>query len=240
MTNSVIYNAPEIREILPDGADAICIKETVSTNTIAREYISSGAKNGTLIVADRQSGGRGRRGKSFFSPDGGIYMSVIVREQNGVPYTVCAAAAVCKALRSFGVDAKIKWVNDVFIDGRKVCGILCERVDGYIIIGIGINHSIKDFPDELKLIAASLPAGVPDRQKTVCTVAKELFWALANVCDSKAYYAKNMMLYGKKVIYELNGTEQIGTVTGLGDNEELIIETECGNVAITSGMVTLC
>ncbi len=239
MNNSEIYRADRLRSVLPEGADAVCIKETESTNNIARELIASEAAHGTVIVADRQSAGRGRRGKSFFSPEGGIYMSIIVRWQDNIPYTVCAASAVCNALRSFGIDAKIKWVNDIFIDSKKVCGILCERVGDFVIMGIGINHSVKDFPDELKDIAASLPEGIPDRQNTVCAVTKELFEALANPSDAKAYYAENMMLYDKKVIYEYNGTEHRGTVIGLGDNEELLIKSEGATVVLTSGMVTL-
>ncbi len=240
MQNSEVYNADVLRSVLPEGADAVCIKETESTNTIAKELIVKGAPNGTLVIADRQSAGRGRRGKSFFSPDGGIYMSIIVRECDSVPYTVCAASAVCRALRSFGTDAKIKWVNDIFIDNKKVCGILCERVGDSIIIGIGIDHSVKEFPDELKDIAASLPEGVPDRQKTAAVTIKELFRALDNTEESKAYYAENMMLYGKRVTYQHNDDEHVGTVIGLGENEELLIKTEGGTVALTSGMVTLC
>lgn len=239
MRNSTVYNADILRAVLPEGADAVCINETESTNTIARELIASDAPHGTVIVADRQSAGRGRRGKSFFSPEGGIYMSVTVKWQDNIPYTVCAASAVCRVLRSYGTDAKIKWVNDIFIDSKKVCGILCEKVGEFVIIGIGINHSVKDFPDELKDTAASLPEGIPDRQNTVCAVTKELFRVLADPVGAKAYYAENMMLYGKKVIYEYNGTEHRGTVIGLGDNEELLIKSEGATVVLTSGMVTL-
>ena len=240
MNDSVIYDASAIRAILPSGADAVCIKETESTNTIAREYISNGVASGTVILADTQTAGRGRRGNTFYSPEGGIYMSIIVRDEEGVPYTVCAASAVCKTLRAFGVDAKIKWVNDVFVGGKKVCGILCERVDGFIIIGIGINHSVKAFPEELKDTAASLPKSVPNMQKTVCAVTKQLFNSLANVADAKAYYAKNMMLYGKRVLFDFNGAKHSGTVIGLGKNAELLIETDGGNIIINSGVVTLC
>lgn len=240
MQSSKIYKTDILQSVLPEGADAVCIKETESTNNIARELIASEAAHGTVIVADRQSAGRGRRGKSFFSPEGGIYMSIIVRWQDNIPYTVCAASAVCRVLRSYGTDAKIKWVNDIFIDSKKVCGILCEKVGEFVIIGIGINHSIKDFPDELKDTAASLPEGIPDRQNTVCAVTKELFRVLADPVGAKAYYAENMMLYGKRVIYEYNGEEHRGAVIGLGDNEELLIETDGGTAAITSGMVTLC
>ncbi|MBQ2733329.1 MAG: biotin--[Clostridia bacterium] len=238
MQISEVYNADVLRSLLPESADAICIKETESTNTIARELICKGASNGSLLIADRQTAGRGRRGKSFFSPDGGIYMSVIVRERDAVPYTVCAAAAVCKALRSLGAKTEIKWVNDIFIDGKKVCGILCERVEEHIIIGIGINHSITDFPEELNDIAASLPKEFPDRQKTAAAVIKELFRSLADPTAARAYYAKNMMLYGKTVSYEYNGNTHTGKIIGLGENEELLVESGSKHIALTSGMVT--
>ncbi|MBE6641917.1 MAG: biotin--[acetyl-CoA-carboxylase] ligase [Ruminococcaceae bacterium] len=239
MLISDIYDLEVIKKALPEGADAICIKETDSTNNMARELISQGVPHGTVILADRQTAGRGRRGNCFYSPDGGIYMSVILNAEN-IPYTVCAASAVCRVLRSFGVDAGIKWVNDIFIDGKKVCGILCERIGDHVIVGIGINHSVEKFPPELETVAASLPIGVPNREKTVAAVLCELFNVLDNVDDAKAYYKENMMLYGKKVNFDLNGAKKQGTVIGLGDNEELLIKTANETVAITSGMVTLC
>ena len=210
---------------------------------MAKELAPQSASDCIVILADRQTAGRGRRGKSFFSPDGGIYLSIILRERENLPYTVCAASAVCRVLRSYGVDAKIKWVNDVYIDGKKVCGILCERVcdtqhGNAIIVGIGINHSVAEFPEEIKGIATSLPSHVPSRETVAIAVIKALLSELEDVKASKAYYAENMMLYGKKVRYQLNGEEHIGTVTGLGENEELLIKTDTSTVAISSGMVT--
>lgn len=243
MQLSEIYNATQILSALPSCAEAICIKETESTNNIAKELALQGASHCTAILADRQSAGRGRRGKSFFSPDGGIYLSLILRERENVPYTVCAASAVCRAIRSFDVDAKIKWVNDVYIEGKKVCGILCERVcdtqhGNAIIVGIGINHSVAEFPEDIKEIATSLPAHVPSREIVAITVIEALLSELEDVRASKAYYAENMMLYGKAVSYRLNGEEHIGTVVGLGENEELLIKTSTGTVALSSGIVT--
>ena len=146
-------------------------------------------------------------------------------------------------LRSYGVDAKIKWVNDVYIDGKKVCGILCERVcdtqhGNAIIVGIGINHSVAEFPEEIKGIATSLPSHVPSRETIAIAVIKALLSELEDVKASKAYYAENMMLYGKTVSYEFNGDSYIGKVVGLGENEELLIESGAKHIALTSGMVT--
>jgi len=238
----ILYGLPEKCQ----NAKAYCIKETPSTNTIAKELAKACAVSGTTVIADRQTAGRGRRGRSFFSPDGGIYLSMIWNEESkDVPYTVIAASAVCRVLRRHGVDAGIKWVNDIYVNSKKVCGILCERVPtnngkSAIVIGIGINHSVKSFPDELKNIAASLELEDVSRQE----LAKEIIGILGNaLCKDnfnaeKQYYAENMLLYKKSVRFEINGTEFRGTVEGLGNDEELIIRKDDGEtVRLTSGMV---
>lgn len=127
-----------------------------STNTILKENIDN-IENGTVILADKQSGGRGRHGKSFESPEGGLYMSVYldaVYSTGEMPFvTVLSGIAVRRAILDItGLDAKIKWPNDIFIGGKKVCGILTELVKrrcGYgVIIGIGLNVlSDKNLPD---------------------------------------------------------------------------------------------
>jgi len=123
-----------------------------STNDIIKQLASDGAPEGCVAVADRQTGGRGRMGRSFFSPpDSGIYMSLLLRPdlpaELSVLMTTAAAVAVCEGIeRACGVETGIKWVNDIFLGGRKVCGILTEAAfspDGERIsqatVGIGIN-----------------------------------------------------------------------------------------------------
>ncbi len=149
-------------------------KELPSTNDKAKELAKEGVHPFTAVIADSQNNGRGRNGRSFFSPkEKGLYMSIILKPalpaEYGVSITIAAAAAVHKALVScFGIRTEIKWVNDLLIDRKKVCGILAEGVGlhrnaddkaefEFVILGIGVNLSDSiAFPDELKSKAGSL------------------------------------------------------------------------------------
>ncbi len=139
-----------------------------STNLLAKNMAAKGEAEGTVIAADYQTKGRGRLGRKWFSPKGkNLYFSVILRPPVSaalVPQlTMLSSVAVCEALRDMGVDALIKWPNDVFVKGRKICGILNEmeikggKVD-FVILGIGLNVNVKedDFPSDLRNIATSL------------------------------------------------------------------------------------
>ena len=126
-------------------------EEVTSTNTLLRQQAEEGAPEGTVLVAARQTAGRGRRDRSFFSPaDTGLYLSILLRPklapQEALYLTTCAAAAVALALEEFDLRPQIKWVNDLFLEGKKVCGILTEgAIDPetmglrYAILGIGVN-----------------------------------------------------------------------------------------------------
>ena len=140
-----------------------------STNTIAKEMATKGAKEGTVIIALEQTAGRGRMGRSFYSPKGsGIYLSIILRPrlniEDSLLLTTCTAVAVARAIAgTCGIRTGIKWPNDIVLDGKKVCGILTEmnsemeRVNFLVLgIGINVNHEEGDFPDEIKDRATSL------------------------------------------------------------------------------------
>lgn len=142
--------------------NSIYLYDTIdSTNTAARQLVLDGAPHGTVVIARQQTKGRGRLGRSFFSPREGIYMSIIIKPTFDVSksmlVTSAAAVAVAEAIENIcGIDARIKWVNDIFIDGKKVCGILTEGMTGFetgqienLVIGIGINTTLKDFPQDL-------------------------------------------------------------------------------------------
>ena len=146
-----------------------------STNNEAKRMISRAQVSENLcLVAFEQTAGRGRQGKSFFSPDTGLYMTVVLPVgkpiSSQVTMTVRTAAAVCSAIEEVtGISAGIKWVNDIYVRGKKCCGILCEAVNDYekgimqyMIAGIGINIYTKEWPEELKNIAGSLYEEDPD------------------------------------------------------------------------------
>ena len=168
-------SAPGIRKYLEPGYRDIPItvaEETRSTNTALRALAEAGAPEGTVYIAQGQTGGRGRMGRSFYSPAGtGLYLSLLLRPVSWKParaaqLTAAAAAAMCEAIREVtGKEPGIKWVNDILLDGKKVCGILTEAsfsmesgVLEYAVLGLGVNVYPPEggFPEELEGVAGAL------------------------------------------------------------------------------------
>lgn len=146
-------------------------KTVTSTNTIASELAKNGAAHGEIVVAEKQLQGRGRLGKSWSSPPGkGVYCSIILRperlkQEDYAKITLVAGLAVAKVIENYGnIECYLKWPNDVYVKGKKCCGILAESsfsenpADRFVILGIGINvlTELDEFPDELRLTATSL------------------------------------------------------------------------------------
>ena len=141
---------------------------TDSTNLRAKQFALENAPHGTIVMARQQTAGRGRLGRSFFSPLEGIYLSLIIRKPLDISHalliTSAAAVSVADSLdRICGVDAGIKWVNDIYVDGKKVCGIGTEAISNFetgqiesLVIGIGINTNLRDFPRELLDVAGAV------------------------------------------------------------------------------------
>jgi len=171
---SDILNEYEIRwglETEVIGKDIRYFDEIDSTNNYAKRIAYDGCKEGTVIVADCQTAGRGRLGRSWLSSAGkGIWMSVILKPRIAPEdvqiITLAASVAVCRAIAAVtGIHAEIKWPNDVVLDGKKLCGILTEMNTeieqvNFLVLGIGINvnHGEEDFPDDIRNIATSLKA----------------------------------------------------------------------------------
>ena len=148
------------------GKEIKYFKETESTNTTAREMAGKAAE-GTIVIAESQTGGRGRMGRKWLSPEGGIWLSIILKPKMQPVYapriTFLAGVAVAKTIRSLGLEAKIKWPNDVLVRGKKVCGILTEieaEIDliDYCVVGIGIDANVdtESFPEEFRESSTSL------------------------------------------------------------------------------------
>jgi BirA family transcriptional regulator, biotin operon repressor / biotin---[acetyl-CoA-carboxylase] ligase len=149
------------------GREHVNLEEVDSTNNYAKS-IAERVPDGTVVISDRQNAGKGRMGRFWDSASGkGIWMSVVLKPElrmtEAIMMTHMAGAAVCDGLCRAGFDAKVKWPNDIVINGRKVCGILAEMVGEpdrlkYVVIGIGVNvnHLLADFPEELQEKAISL------------------------------------------------------------------------------------
>ena len=162
---------------VPDMTDRIHVFRSVeSTNLTAKKMALEGAPAGTVVIAEEQTKGRGRMGRSFYSPPaGGIYMTFILKPRfdpaKSVLITTAASVAVCKAIENVtGISCRIKWVNDIYLDEKKICGILTEAVTDfesghidYIVLGIGINYSTDRsvFPKEFSGVAGSLFENAP-------------------------------------------------------------------------------
>lgn len=165
-----VMNEAEIKSLLHTewaGQELFCFDEIDSTNTKAKELAEQGYPSGTLVVADRQIAGRGRRGRSWDSPAGiGIFMTLLLKPDinpnNASMLTLVTALATAQAISDVtDAEAKIKWPNDIVINGKKVCGILTEmsaQFDyiNHIVIGIGINVHNESFPEEIRETASSL------------------------------------------------------------------------------------
>lgn len=148
------------------------LPEVGSTNTYLKELVREGAPHGTVVIADRQSEGRGRMGRRFESPQGGLYLSVLLRQSPDFRLTPMAAEAVRRAIKAIsGLSPQIKWINDLVYGGKKLCGILTELCGDAAIVGIGIN--CEGTPHE---IATSLAAeGHPcDRNELAAEVIRRL------------------------------------------------------------------
>ncbi|MDD3426106.1 MAG: biotin--[acetyl-CoA-carboxylase] ligase [Aminobacterium sp.] len=164
-----LLNEYEVEPLLTTeniGHPIIHLDEVTSTNIEAKKQAREGIKEGTVIVAEHQTEGRGRSGRSWFSsPEWAIQMSLVLRPKVSPAFaasiTQVGAAAVAKALESLGLSPQIKWPNDVLIGGKKICGILTEmscELDhiSHIVIGIGINVNTPSFPEEIASVATSV------------------------------------------------------------------------------------
>lgn len=215
------------------------LKTVNSTNTFAKENIRSLVLP-ALIIAEKQTAGRGRQGKSFFSPEGtGLYMTLVFdAPQDCSLLTPAAAVAVCDSLEKFGISPKIKWVNDVFAQGHKVCGILTEFFVSdskpYIILGIGINLTTTEFPDDLKI------AGSVDLDCDKTALALEISQTILGYTENKndafilEEYRKRLFVIGKEIVYFKNNIEYRATVKDINCQCNLIVERSDGVTDILS------
>lgn len=237
------------------------LSETDSTNNYAKELASGGAAHGTAVIADKQTAGKGRLGRSFFSPPGtGLYLSVIIRPDMSLEtaqlITACAAVAAADAVEELcGRDVSVKWVNDLYMNGKKICGILTEaslsletKSLDYAVIGIGINVlSVKNiFGQELNDIAASVEdeTGVKINRNTLCSVLlNRLDERLADI-ESRSFledYRRREILTGNVITANAGGETITGTAIGIDENAGLIIKLPDGSVrALSSGEASLC
>ena len=247
-----ILNAQEIKKSLSFDCRVEYYKTLDSTNNVAKRIIAEGEDDVLLVVGEEQTAGRGRQGKSFYSPGGtGIYMSLVVHPmielQNAVTATTAAAVAVCRAIESL-TDKKpmIKWVNDVYLNGKKICGILTEAVTDFetqtvssIIIGIGINLTTKDFPCDVQN-ASCLNADVK-RAELIGAVANELNRIVnSGYGEFLEYYRAHSLVVGEDIVFIKNGVSTSARAVGIDDFGGLEVKLADGTrYTLRSGEITV-
>ncbi len=222
-----------------------------STNTLAKNLAKEGKKLPFLIVSDSQTGGRGRLGRSFFSPAGtGIYMTLALPEVSSpaeaLSITPAAAVAVTDAIVSLtGKDPLIKWVNDIFLGGRKICGILAESVplsNGKyaLVIGIGLNMTTCIFPDELAEVAASLDSSVPREQMIAQITNNLLEYSLCDEENIIARYKKRCFVLGKEIFFTIDGTTFSALAEDVDSRGGLLVRKPDGNlITLMAGEISI-
>ncbi len=244
-----------LKQGLTKPLEVFCYETIDSTNNFAKEI----AKNGTreaVVAALHQTSGRGRLQRSFFSC-GGVYLSIVLRPskraKTAVLMTVAAAVAVCHAIEKISdKKCEIKWVNDIYIDGKKVCGILSEGALNsvadaleYAVVGIGVNLTVppQNFPEEIKNTASAVfeNTELSEEQKGEFTalVVNEFFRIFEGKEDFVKEYRDRSYLNGKTVCFTKENGEHTAIVIGIDNNAGLIIEENGERSVLNAGEVSV-
>lgn len=240
------------------GKNIIYKEEVDSTNIEIKRQAEAGAPEGTLAVAEFQQQGKGRRGKAWSSPKGsGIWMSFLLRPklkpEKAAALTLVAALAVSRAVEGLtGLPAQIKWPNDLVIGGKKICGILTEMSSEmdfihYVVVGIGINANIKEFPKELPYATSLFLEGGRqyNRAELAAFILKE-FEGCYQEFLSKGSLQTLLSDYNSRLVNRDNEVRVIkdkeslrGTARGVNEKGELLVETESGIEPVLAGEVSV-
>lgn len=244
-----VYN---VKSKIDEDIEVLYYPTIDSTNNECKRLIADGKDGVFLVTADEQTAGRGRQGKSFYSPAmTGIYFSLVIRPktslQNAVTATTAASVAVCQAIENLtDLKPKIKWVNDVYLEGKKVCGILTEAITNFeegivecVIIGIGINIKTFDFPDGVD------GAGSLDIKISRSALIAEITNRLLNIAGGDYqsfidYYRSHSMVLGEKIHFIKNGVATQAIATAIDEQGGLEVELLSGEkTVLRSGEISI-
>lgn len=240
---------PEYRDL-----DLTVLPTAPSTNALVREKANQGCPEGCIIIACEQTAGRGRYGRQFFSPvDSGVYLSLLLRPtayspQQATCLTAAAAAAMCQAIEEVtGQQPGIKWVNDIFLHGKKVCGILTEAAVGletgtlnYMVLGAGVNlyPPAEGFPEEIQSIAGSvLERSCPEAKNRLVGEFLNRFWDFYSHPECRTYledYRARSLAVGRNVTVLSAGKAVSAYAYGIDDDFRLLVRYENGDTEALS------
>ena len=243
------------------GSEVLVFDEVHSTNDLAKRYLEQNVQDGLVLIADSQTQGRGRLGRAWHSAPGvGLYLSVVLKprlETEHLPQlTLLAGLATVIAVNSFaGQKARLKWPNDILLNGKKLAGVLCEyclpaQGDPAVILGIGVNvnHAAQSFPEDLRAIATSLRIETGnrfDRQALLLAILRNLdheyeTYLLGGEQSVLKKWSDHTDMFGKKIRITKGPAVIHGTALGLDSWGKLRVRTETGEeVGCDSGEVSL-
>ncbi len=254
---SDILDAKEIQEHINQAVDVTVLETSDSTMKDAQLAVMEGKKSPLLIVADMQKAPRGRFNRPFFAAkQQGIYMSLLLEPKEQLQelpqYTILMAVAVAEAIDELlGVESQIKWVNDIYLNHKKVVGILSEAMTDvetnslkYIIIGMGINFSIpqENYPEELREKATSLFSdgkATTTRNQLIINIWNRFFDLLAEQTTYLDSYRKKSFVLGKKITFKRKEQLYLGTAVAITDIGELVVDLGDEKVTLSSGEISL-
>lgn len=228
-----------------EGLKVNYVLETGSTN--ADLLARPDAPEGTVLIAGMQSAGRGSKSRTFSSPEGGLYMSVMLHPQSAreaLEVTPLAAVAVARAIEScFGIKTAIKWVNDIIVDGKKVCGVLAEAVSGEhlsVVLGIGVNVAMPEegFPEELRDTAGALFVSPPEyaREKLAAGILNGIF---ARDFNTYSEYVSRSIVLGRTVTVHRAGEIYTARAVAIDERFRLVVERAGERIYLDSGEVSI-
>lgn len=231
--------------------------QVTSTNLLLRRQAEQGAPEGTALLADAQTAGRGRLGRQFYSPEGtGLYLSLLLRPaalplDRAVHITTMAAVAVCRAIEELGGGpAQIKWVNDVFLHGRKVCGILTESALNaragcldWAVVGIGVNvcPPAGGFPPELDGVAGAVfDAPLPDAKNRLAAAVLGHLWACYTGAPYAAEYRRRSLVVGRQIRVISSAGQRSALALDVDDDCRLLVQYPDGRrEALSTGEISI-
>lgn len=231
-----------------------------STNTECKRRVIEGAPHGLTILAEEQTAGRGRLGRDFYSPaKTGIYMSILVHPSmdgsDAMLLTTAASVAVCRGLtKVLPVEPQIKWVNDIYLNGKKVCGILTEAISNFemgkidaVIVGIGINYRTEEFPEDIKDRAGAVETTSAIPRNQLVAAVLNAFWEIYEHIGDREFikeYRRRSMVLGKDIRILEKGQWKEATAVDVNDDGGLVIQIEnpdgsIGQRVLQTGEITL-
>lgn len=250
VSGGALLSEAEISAYLGENVLVRVFKSIDSTNNEAKRMLSDGFSGKAIIVANEQTAGRGRLGRSFYSPGStGIYFTVIVTPDSSLAdaslITAAAAVAVVRTLKRFtDKNIGIKWVNDIYIGKKKICGILTEAVTDLengslsgLAVGIGINLSTEKFPEEISETASSVGIKNADRGLIAAKTAKELFTLTENLLSPEFIeeYKALSIVTGKDITYFKDGKEYAARAVDIDSRGGLVVSLPDGEKTTLRG-----